>query len=54
MSRLCRGEAVASHAQAYHRSPLEPLPAERTSQPFFAFGSRFTASAQVTAVPARA
>ena len=26
------GEAVTSQAQAYHRSPLDPCPAERTSQ----------------------
>ena len=32
MSRWRRADAVASHAQAYQRSPLEPLPAERTSQ----------------------
>ena len=32
MSRWWRGQAVAIHAQAYQRSPLEPLPAERTSQ----------------------
>jgi hypothetical protein len=31
---------------------LEPWSAERTSQPFFAFGSCFTASAQVIAGPA--
>ena len=39
MSRLCRGEAVASQAQAYQRSPFEPSPAERTSHAFFAFSS---------------
>ena len=32
MSRWWRGLAVASQAQAYQRWPLEPWPAERTSQ----------------------
>ena len=39
------------HAQAYHRSPLEPLPAERTSQRCLSRARRFTASAQVSLVP---
>ena len=52
MSRQCRGEAVASHAQAYQRSPLEPLPAERTSQRRGCLSSAATASAQVILVPA--
>ena len=30
--QVMRGEAVASSAQAYQRAPLEPAPAERTSQ----------------------
>ena len=52
MSRWWRGETVASHAQAYQRSPLEPLPAERTSQRRLSFSSALTASAQVIFVPA--
>ena len=52
MSRWWRGEAVASQAQAYHRSPLEPFPAERTSQRRLSFSSVVTASAQVSVVPA--
>ena len=48
----CRGEAVASHAQAYHRSPFDPFPAERTSQPRLPFSSFLAASAQVIVVPA--
>ena len=51
MSTLCRGEAAASQAQAYQRSPFEPGPAERTSHAFCAFSSLLTASAQVI-VPA--
>jgi hypothetical protein len=43
---------VASQAQAYQRSPLEPLPAERTSQRRLSFSSVLTASAQVIFVPA--
>jgi len=43
---------VASQAQAYQRSPLEPLPAERTSQRRLSFSSALTASAQVIFVPA--
>ncbi len=43
---------MASQAQAYQRSPLEPLPAERTSQRRSCFSSRLTASAQVSFVPA--
>ena len=39
-------------AQAYQRSPLEPLPAERTSQRRLCFSSAWTASAQVSFVPA--
>ena len=42
---------MAIQAQAYHRSPLEPLPAERTSQRRLSFSRRFTASAQVSFVP---
>jgi hypothetical protein len=42
---------VAIQAQAYHRWPLEPLPAERTSQRRLPFSSVLTASAQVTFVP---
>jgi hypothetical protein len=42
---------VASQAQVYQRSPLDPLPAERTSQLFLPFSSFFTAFAQVMAVP---
>ena len=52
MSRWWRGEAVAIHAQAYHRSPLEPLPAERTFQRRGCFSSAVTAWAQVIVVPA--
>jgi len=52
MSRQRRGEAVASHAQADQRSPLEPLPAERTSQRRLSFSGVLTASAQVSFVPA--
>ena len=52
MSRWWRGEAVAIQAQAYHRSPLEPLPAERTSQRRLSFSSALTASAQVIFVAA--
>ena len=54
MSRWWRADAVASHAQAYQRSPLEPLPAERTSQRRLCFSSDLTASAQVSFVPVRA
>jgi hypothetical protein len=32
MSRLWRGEQVPACAQAYQRSPLDPLPADRISQ----------------------
>jgi hypothetical protein len=42
---------VAIHAQAYHRSPLEPFPAERTSQRLLSFTSHLTASAQVSSSP---
>src|SRR6266478_422572 len=52
MSRWCRADAVASQAQAYQRSPLEPPPAERTSQRRGCFSSAWTASAQVSLVPA--
>ena len=52
MSRWWRGEAVASQAQAYQRWPLEPPPAERTSQRRGCFSSALTASAQVSFVPA--
>ena len=41
---------MAIHAQAYHRSPFEPLPAERTSQRRLSFTRRFTASAQAVFV----
>ena len=51
MSRLCRGDAVAIQAQAYHRWPLEPWPAERTSHDRLPFSSVFTARAQVSFVP---
>jgi hypothetical protein len=51
MSRQCRGDAVAIHARAYQRWPLEPSPADRTSQDRLPFSSVFTACAQVTAVP---
>ena len=40
MSRWWRADAVAIHAQAYQRSPLEPRPAERTSQRRLSFSSR--------------
>jgi hypothetical protein len=43
---------VASQAQAYRRSPLEPLPAERTFQRRGCFSSAVTACAQVSLVPA--
>jgi hypothetical protein len=43
---------VPIQAQAYQRSPLDPLPAERTSRPLLPFVSFFTASAQVILVPA--
>jgi hypothetical protein len=39
---------VPIHAQAYHRSPFEPFPADRTSQRRLAFTRHFTASADVT------
>ena len=52
MSRWWRGDAVASQAQAYQRSPLEPLPAERTSQRRLCFSRAWTASAQVSLMPA--
>jgi hypothetical protein len=52
MSRWWRADAVASHAQAYQRSPLDPPPAERTSQRRLSFSSAVTASAQVSFVPA--
>jgi hypothetical protein len=43
---------VAIQAQAYQRSPLEPFPAERTSHRRLSLASFFTASAQVSFVPA--
>src|SRR5208282_4828172 len=46
------GHEVAVQAQAYQRSPLEPLPAERTAQRRLCFSSAWTASAQVSFVPA--
>jgi hypothetical protein len=52
MSSWWRGLAVVIQAQAYQRSPLEPLPAERTSQRRLCFSSRLTACAQVSVVPA--
>ena len=52
MSRWWRGLAVAIQAQAYQRSPLEPLPAERTSQRRLCCSSAGTTSAQVILVPA--
>ena len=52
MSSWWRGLAVASQAQAYHRWPLEPLPAERISQRRGCFSSAATACAQVIFVPA--
>ena len=52
MSRWCRADTVAIQAQAYHRGPLEPLPAERASQRrSLSLRSFFTASAQVIVVP---
>ena len=51
MSRQCRGEAVASRAQAYHRWPLEPWPAERTSHDRLSVSGVLTACAQVSFVP---
>ena len=42
---------MAIQAQAYHLSPFDPLPAERTSRRFLSPSSFFTASAQVTLVP---
>ena len=50
MSRQCCGEAVASHDQAYQRSPLDPFPAERTSG-YFRAASRLAAPAQVNFLP---
>jgi hypothetical protein len=44
------GEAVPSHAHRYQRSPLEPFPADRTSQPVSA-SRRLAASAQLMRVP---
>jgi hypothetical protein len=52
MSRWWPADAVASQAQAYQRSPLEPPPAERASQRRGCFSSVWTASAQVIFVPA--
>jgi hypothetical protein len=52
MSRQCSGDAVPITAQAYHRWPLEPSPAERTSQRRQSPSSAFTAAAQVSFVPA--
>ena len=43
---------MAIHAQAYQRSPLEPLAAERISQRRLSFSSAVTACAQVSFVPA--
>jgi hypothetical protein len=43
---------VAIQAQAYHRWPFEPWPAERTSHRRLSFSRRFTAWAQVSLVPA--
>ena len=40
MSRWWPADAVASQAQAYQRSPLEPVPAERTSQRRWVFQQR--------------
>jgi len=51
--QVVRGEAVPSHAQAYQRSPLEPLPAERISRRRGCLSSAATASAQVSTVPLR-
>lgn len=42
MSRWCRAELVAIQAQAYQRSPLEPLPAERISHCRLRVSSVFT------------
>ena len=47
------GLPVASCAHAYQRAPLEPIPAERTSQRRASFSRRVTASAQVSVTPAR-
>ena len=41
--QVAAGLAVAIQAQAYQRSPLEPLPAERISQRRLSFSSRLTA-----------
>ena len=45
------GRRSRSSAQAYHRWPLEPWPAERTSHCRLSFTSCFTACAQVSFVP---
>jgi hypothetical protein len=44
--QVMAGDAMAIQAQAYQRSPLEPLPAERISQRRSCFSSALTASAQ--------
>jgi hypothetical protein len=51
MSRQCRGEAVPIQAYAYHRSPVEPLPAERTSHRRCCVSSVVAAWAQGSTVP---
>jgi len=43
--------AVASHVHPYQRSPFDPFPAERTSQPRVFFSSDRTGSAQVSLIP---
>jgi hypothetical protein len=51
MSRWYRGEVVAIQAHAYHRSPLDPLPAERISHRPLCFSSVFTACSQDSTMP---
>jgi hypothetical protein len=48
--QVMAGDAMAIKAQAYQRSPLEPLPAERISQRRSCFSSALTASAQAAPV----
>ena len=43
---------MASQAQAYQRSPFEPVPDERTSHLLLPFSSSFAAAAQGIFVPA--
>jgi hypothetical protein len=44
--QVMAGDAMAIQAQAYQRSPLEPLPPERISQRRSCFSSALTASAE--------